>query len=86
MLFDVVDSVLHRTDFLGVFVGDIDLEGFFEGEHELDQTERVGAEIVDERRLRLDVFLVDIEKCATLSLRPEEARKRGRASKSREGG
>src|SRR5689334_8153508 len=51
VLFDLVDGVLHRADFLGVFVRDVDLERLFEGEHELDETERVGAEVVDERRL-----------------------------------
>ena len=61
MLLDVVDRVLHGPNLLGVFVGNVDLEGFFEGEHELDEAQRVGAEVVDEARFGLDVFFVDIE-------------------------
>src|SRR5258708_25502908 len=61
VLLDVVDRVLHGPDLLGVLVGDVDFERLFEREHELDQTERVGAEVVDEARLGLDVLLVDVE-------------------------
>jgi hypothetical protein len=61
VLLDVVDRVLHGPDLLGVFVRDVDLERLLEGEHELDQTERVGTEVVDEARLGFDVLLVDVE-------------------------
>src|SRR5262245_11333571 len=61
MLLDVIDGILNRTDLLRIFVRDVDLERFFEREHELDQTERIRAEIVDERRLGLDVLLVDVQ-------------------------
>src|SRR4051812_43656840 len=39
VLLDVVDRVLDRADFLGVLVRDVDLEGLFEGENELDEPE-----------------------------------------------
>src|SRR5690606_23795725 len=58
---DVIDRVLHGTDLLGILVGDVDFEGFLEGENELDQPEGVGAQIVDERRFWLDVGFVDVE-------------------------
>src|SRR5882724_8194057 len=61
VLLDVVRGVLNRTNLLGIFVRDVDLEGFFEGQDQLNQTERIGAQIVDERRLRLDVLLVHVE-------------------------
>ncbi len=60
MLLDVVDRVLHRADLLGVFVGNVDFEGLLERKYELDQAERVGAEIVNEARLGFDVFFVDV--------------------------
>ena len=61
VLFDVVDRVLDGADLLRVLVGNVDLEGFLECEDELDETKRVGAEVLDERRLRLDVLLFDVE-------------------------
>ena len=45
VLFDVVDGVLDGLDLLGVFVGDLDVEGFFELHDEFDYVERVGAEV-----------------------------------------
>ena len=61
MFLDVVDGVLHAADFLRVLVGDVDLEGLLEGQHELHEAERIGSQIVDERGLRLDLSLVDVE-------------------------
>jgi hypothetical protein len=61
MLLDVVDGVLHRADLLGVFIGDVDGERLLEGEHQLDQAEGVGPEVVDEGHLGTDLRLVDIE-------------------------
>src|SRR4051794_36633255 len=58
---DVVDRVLDAADLLRVLVRDVDLERLLEGEDQLHQAQRIGAEIVDERRLRLDVLLVDVE-------------------------
>ena len=45
VLLDVVDGVLDGLDLLGVFVGDLDVEGFFKLHDELDDVERVGAEV-----------------------------------------
>src|ERR1700685_1620556 len=49
---DIGDDVLDRANLLGVFVGDFDVELLFERHHQLDDIERVGAEILDERGLR----------------------------------
>jgi len=46
---DVVDRVLNGSNLLGVFVRNVDLEGRFERQHELDNAEGVCPEIVDER-------------------------------------
>src|SRR5512140_3276038 len=58
---DVGDGVLDLLDLLGVLVGDLDAEGFLEGHHELHGVERVGAEVVDEARLGLDLLGLDPE-------------------------
>jgi hypothetical protein len=57
----VVDRILNGTDLLRVLVRDVDLEGFLECQYELYESQRVGAQIVDERGLQLDVFFVDVE-------------------------
>src|SRR6476660_5451195 len=49
---DVLDGFLHAGDFLGILVGNLDAELLLERHHELDGVERVGAQIVDERRVR----------------------------------
>src|SRR6185312_15243359 len=46
--FDVIDSVFDGGDLFGVFVGNVDVEGFLEGHHEFHDIERVRAEIIDE--------------------------------------
>ncbi len=61
VLLDVVDCVLDGADLLGVLVRNVDLEGLLERENELDQTEGVRAEVLDERGLGLDVLLLDVE-------------------------
>ena len=43
-------------DLLRVFVRDVDLEGLFKRENQLDETERVGTKVVDER-LYLDAAI-----------------------------
>src|SRR5690349_18012887 len=48
---DVVDGILDRLDLLGFFVGNLDVEGLFEGHDEFDGVEGVGAEVVHERRI-----------------------------------
>jgi hypothetical protein len=58
---DVVDRFLHAGDLLGVLVGNLDAEFLFERHHELHRVERVGAEIVDKRRVRRDFFLINPE-------------------------
>ena len=61
VLVDVVDGVLHGADLLRVLVGDLRPELLFEAHDELDEIERVGVQVVDERRLRLDLILVGAE-------------------------
>ena len=39
VLLDVIYSVLDAADLFGVFVRDVDLEGFFEGQHQFDEAE-----------------------------------------------
>src|SRR5690606_39500533 len=46
---DVSDRLLDGGDLLGFFVRDLALELFFQGHHQLDGVERVGAQVVDER-------------------------------------
>src|SRR5262245_5533341 len=52
---DVLHGIADGHDLLGIFVRDVDLELVLELHHELDGVERVGTEIVDERRLRRDL-------------------------------
>ncbi len=56
---DVVDRLLDRRDLLRLLVGDLGLELLLERHHQLHGVERIGAEVVDERRFVLDVSLVD---------------------------
>src|SRR5512139_2005627 len=58
---DVVDCLLDRGDLLGFVVRDLGLEFLLERHHELHRVERVRTEVVDERRLVLDLGLVDAE-------------------------
>src|SRR6476659_7005362 len=54
--FDVLDRFLDAGDLLGVLVGNLDPELLLERHHEFDGIERVGAEVVDERRVRRHLF------------------------------
>src|SRR2546421_12595838 len=58
---DVVDGLLHGGDLLGFLVGNLGLEFLLERHHQLHGVERVRAEVIDERRLVLDLGLVDSE-------------------------
>src|SRR6185503_1452443 len=51
VLVDVVNGLLDGGDLLGVLVRDLRLELFLERHHELNGIERVGTEVVDERRV-----------------------------------
>src|SRR3954466_9627919 len=55
---DVIDGLLDGGDLLRFLVRDLGLEFFFQRHHELDGVERIGAEVVDERRLVLDLRLI----------------------------
>jgi hypothetical protein len=45
VLFDVIDGVFDGLNFLGILVGDLDVEGLFKLHDEFDDVEGVGAEI-----------------------------------------
>src|SRR4051812_42932367 len=56
--FDVFDRFLHPRNLLGVLVGNFDPELLFERHDELDRVQRVGAQIVHERRVGGHFFFV----------------------------
>src|SRR6478735_8836868 len=58
---DVIDCLLHRRDLFGVVIGNLGFEFLLERHHELDRVERIGSQVVDERRFILDLGLVDTE-------------------------
>ena len=49
---DIGDDVLDSADLLGVLVGDFDVKLLFQRHYQLDDIERIRAEILDERGLR----------------------------------
>ena len=55
----MVDGLTDRLDLLGHVVGDVDVELLFEFHHQFDRIQRVGAQIVDERRLAGDLVLAN---------------------------
>ncbi len=61
MLVDVFGRVTDGPDLLRVLVADLGSEFLFEAHDQLDQIEGVGVEVVDERRLGLDVLFFDAE-------------------------
>src|SRR3989442_15956325 len=52
VLFDVVDGVPDGDDLLGVLVGNLEVELFLEGHHQLDGVQRIGPQILDELGVR----------------------------------
>ena len=56
---DVINSLLHRGDLLGVFVGNLGFELFLERHHQFYRVQRVGAEIIDERGIIGDFCFLD---------------------------
>src|SRR6266542_3234051 len=61
ILLDVADGVAHRGDLLRVLVGDLEVELLLESHDQLDRVERVGAQVLDELRVGIDVVLLDSE-------------------------
>src|SRR4029453_8519754 len=55
---DVFDRFLHARNLLGILVGNLNPELLFERHHQFDGVQRVGAQIVDERRVRRQFFFV----------------------------
>src|SRR5688500_9954765 len=58
---DVGDRLAHGRDLLGIFVGDFDLELFFESHDQLDRIERIGAEVIDERSVIHNLLSLDAQ-------------------------
>ena len=58
LVFDVGDGVADSADLFGVFVGDFQFEGFFEGHDQLHDVQGVGAKVIDERCLVVNLALV----------------------------
>src|SRR5215469_14222539 len=59
VLFDVRDRVSHRSDLLGVLVGNLEVALLLERHHQLHRVERVGPEVLDELGVRVDLVLLD---------------------------
>ena len=59
--FDVVHSVFYRVDLLCVLIGNFEVKRFFERHHEFDDVERIRTQIVNERRIIVDLVLVHAE-------------------------
>jgi len=57
-VFDVGDGVADSGDFFRVFVGNFQFESFFEGHDEFHDIQGVGAEVIDERCLVVNLALV----------------------------
>ena len=45
---DVIDSLLHRGDLLGLFIRNLAVKFLFQRHHQFDGVEGVGAQVVDE--------------------------------------
>src|SRR5438045_2010772 len=61
ILLDIADRVLHGLDLLGFFIGNFEIESFFESHDEFYAVERVGAEVVNERCAGCDLALFHTE-------------------------
>ena len=58
---DELDRIADRLDVLGGVIRDLDVEFFFEGHHQLDVVERVGAQVVDEAGLFRDLVRIGVQ-------------------------
>src|SRR5262245_31366603 len=67
---DVVHDVLHGPNLLRFLVGDLHVVLFLEGHHELDDVERIRAQVLDEGRLGRHLILAHAELLADDLLHP----------------
>src|SRR5690606_3872820 len=58
---DVIDRLLHRSDLLGFLVGDLALELFLEGHHQLDGVEGIRTQVIDEGGACADLVFLDAQ-------------------------
>src|SRR5262249_36557883 len=70
MALDVVHDVLNRSDLLRFLVGDLHIVLFLERHHELDDVERIRAQVLDEGRLGRHLILAHAELLADDLLHP----------------
>src|SRR6516164_6103012 len=70
MALDVVHDVLHGPDLLRFLVGDLHIVLFLERHHELDDVERIRAQVLDEGRLGRHLILAHAELLADDLLHP----------------
>src|SRR3982751_4663790 len=61
VLVDEGDRVLHGRDLLGGIIRNLDFKLFLEGHHQLDDVEAVGAQIIDEARVRRHLVFFDAQ-------------------------
>jgi hypothetical protein len=61
LAFNIFDRVFDRGDFLGIFIRDLKLKGFFKSHYEFDDIKRIGAEIVHEGRVAIHLALIDAQ-------------------------
>jgi hypothetical protein len=61
VLVDVVDGVLDGADLLCILVRDLRPELLFQAHDQFDKVEGIRVQVVDERRLGLDLILVGAE-------------------------
>src|SRR5262249_3204152 len=59
LAFDVFDGVFDRSNLLRVFVGNLELEGFFESHYQFHDVQRIGAQVVHERGVVIDLAFID---------------------------
>src|SRR5208337_1257174 len=58
VLADVLDSIRHGANLLRILVRDFNIEGLFEGHHQFDGVERIGAQVIHERSAGRHLTLV----------------------------
>src|SRR5215813_6207434 len=61
LVLDVLDGVFDSRDLFRVFVGDLELEGLFESHYQLHDVQRIGAQVVNERRVAIHLAFIDAE-------------------------
>ena len=61
VVLNVFDNVADRLDVLDLLVGDLNVELFLEGHDQIDQIQRICAEVIDDAGLHRYLFILNIE-------------------------